>query len=1308
MGRALTALLGVALLAAVVGGEFSNTLELESVTTFYTCTEAFPAGFADPFARQACVAEDAPVTAIRYLVQPGQDDSEGGDKMVFYAFPPPFATQPINEDTSPDAGNNPCAYASATENCTAFTATDGTSGAITLQARASHVVRKYWLKKILAPNHAPYSYTEHNLLIPRINDDVHRCYNHCDGCGPGDGCGDGECDPTLVGNKGFSQLAGCAYINDFDTRSCDGTSTGRPGGIHQGAQQYSQIGTANGAASCGPRDTYLLLQQGNVSSSAADGSGPALAPPEACRSCMDIYTKVTRGEAFQQRGNDQPVWTAGGNGCQFTYKYTSNTPAITPVLHPTLCPVGVGHYSTYPGTTNDLHSHAAGATDAYSLEPYYYWCQSQCVGDGSYTQKNVYAMQQDTSQACSIGGFDFGSTPGSLQDFITPGGEEQFNYVQYLNAYLCSMNYDTCPERNFAHSVDEYHMPCCNSTFVEPSPGHTGGVFENRCGDPSKGDTPDKTISDSEACGGIAAEQVRNAAGYLTAACDAADSGESYCPDCASNYFMGASGSVQSGQIRDPSGANPKDPTYAHGWQCPGWSYDHLRPSISLTDTIQLAKCSTECQTDQFIRWQVDHNDNDCTDKGDTNCFAYAEEVTSERAIVELGYGACDVYQVVPSPIIEIAVEMTLTAADGSYKTTLLSNGDVASSIATVALDGVNFTYRLNEAFVRGGPGPQIGGLIVVCNNNIGGVRNSEEYCCKSEDMGGAPIQGACSTDGFYNPYNPEVDDPATYGDDLDISVEKPQDDTAFCTNGAHVGAVRSVFPHGFVPDGESVGLEVPQVNPWPQLVRKMMQTRAINKNAAVNEGANGGTLANEQYACHVPSHRYLGVLNCGFPVYWYYVSEDRKSSYGTNCGQVGVNNGFATQGTSSRLMCLQGGSSCTPAYGEPKFSVNGAPFYRTPCQELGDMVKTVANVSSPTSRQPLTCADHAKIPNAFDMPGFQYVTLDGDASTLYPNSWVHGEPGGLFLYQQLTTAGEENILIDVSTYTDSYYGGNTQSYTDGILVPGKANSTICFATANEQPGILVVGVVNTNSVQPGRYLVTLSCKNVETGDSLDGTPTPSEEFSPSGPSDILVDVGPAQTVYVSWDVTASGAVPNDTDTDPPNNANSSNIGIPTCVVDLKHGGGDFAQLYELTVSCVAIAATIAAPSRNSELDETIQKIATCKPYQFFCWLSRHGPIEEGEIVVMAMLFGLFGVILFIMGCRLTLAGASSYHAEQDVIKDYKQLETAKEERQAERTAAAVQRRNAMPPASSGRASESASSSSNAASLFPSATSLAY
>ncbi len=1241
-------------LIACVAGEFSNTMELESVTTFDTCTEAFPEGFNDPFARQACVAEDAPVTAIRYIVRPGEDDSAGGSAMAFFAYPPPFASQPINEDTDgpPD---NPCAFSSVTENCTGFSGNNNETGPITLEAKATHIARKYYLRKILGTNHVPYTYTEHKLPVPRVNIDTTTCSNTCDT----NGNADGKCEPGDKDNKGWSWLIGCAYIDDFDVHVCEGT---HPGSIYTSAQQFSQF-----SDTCGYRDTYLLLNNGDTDDSKP--FGPLNAPPEACRSCPATYTKATRPEAAQTNGNDNAV-TIGN--CSLIQMQTDDTPKVTPLLHPTLCPTGIGHVGNYPGVTNDLHSHGEGATDGYSLEPYYYWCQSQCVGDGSYTQKDIFELRQ-THEDCSIGGFNFGNTPGNLGDFLNYGGETQWNYNQYLNAYLCSMNLDTCPERSFAHSVDEAALPCCNSTFTSPGPT-PGGYFNNSCDNPYTDTPTEGSVPGGQAnCGGIAAEQVRTAVNYLTAACNAQDSGESYCLDCASNYFMGSGEAGQTGEIRDTDGNQPGDPTYTHGWQCPGWSFDHIRPSISMTTRIQLAKCSLECQTDPFIRWQVDHNNNDCTDKGDTSCWAFVEEVTSERAIVELGAG-CEVYEVVPEPILEIGIQLVLTSPSGTQVSSFLSNSGVAASIATVELDGVNFTHRMNQAYERGGAGPQIPGLIVICNHELPGLHDPEEYCCKDEDMGGSP-SGSCAVSGSYNPYDPTPEDypGIVLAEDADISVPNPTIEP-YCTDGGRIGGIRSAFPHGYLPDGASIGIEVPQMNPWPQLVRKMLQSRSINGNAMPDEKDAFG-INNEAFACHVPSERYLGVLNCGFPVYWYYVPPERKTSYGTDCGKIGINNNYVQQGGSDRMLCMQGDSSCTPAYGEPRFASDGAPFFRTPCQELGDMIKTSMNVTN-LAGEAVTCSQHAVIPNALDMPGFQYLTLDSDDSTFYPNTWVHGDAGSIFLYQQSPLAQQQNILIDISTYTDSYYGGNVQTFTDGILTLGPGNSTVCFATANEQPGILVVGVVNTNQAHGGQYLVSLECENVQNGNSLTGDPTPSEQFTPAGGSDILVDVAAGNTVYVSWEVLASGTVPNGTDTDPVSNLSTA-IGVPKCKVTLQHGGGDFAKLYELTVSCVAIAAAILAPSRNSELDETIIQVASCKEYQFFCWLSRHGPIEEGEILVISIFVGIFGIVLCGLNCKLLEADAGARSSKKALIKQYKSLETDREERQAAMTAKAIQNRAA-------------------------------
>lgn len=1246
----------LALLCGHASPEFSNTLELESVTTFYQCTDAFPEGFNDPFAVQACVAPDHALTAIRYLVQPGEDDTAGGVAMAFYTYPPPFAVQPINSDTNGAPPDNPCAFTDATTNCSAFLATGNSSGPITLSTRASHVAHKYYLKEILNGNRVPYTYTEHNLLVPRVDSEADTCWNQCDveESHP-------SCDPTIENNRGYSFLAGCSTIDDYYSSECWGSEVTdkkdrwRPGSIFTSSQQYSQFM----GGYCGPQDNYLLLKDdkaGTGTRDHPDAAAAAVSPPEECRACTAIYGKQTRGEAPQTNGNEANVQLGD---CTLMYRYQDGDTSITPLLHPTLCPMGVGHYSNYPGTTSDLHTHAAGATDAYSLEPYYYWCQSQCVGDGSYTDKNVLKLQQDTTTACEIGSFDFGDEDGSLSEFITAGGEDQWNYVQYINAYLCSFDYDTCPEVNFAHSVDEYHLPCCNSTFIEPNSSSVGGFYASKCA-PPQDSVLDDDIPSSPSCGGIAAEQVRDASAYLTAACDASDSGEAYCPGCASDYYIGHN---RDGNVvyRGSDGQAPVQ--YTNGWQCPGWSYDHLRPGVSIEKQMILAKCSTECQTDEFVRWQIDHTDNQCTGNDKDNCYAYVEEVTSERAIVEMGYGGCRAYEVIPEPILDMAVEIILTAPDGTEYPAILSNTDEAASIKTVEVvidsatnETVKFTHRLNQAFIRGGAGPNINGYILICNTDLG-VLSPDDVCCKQENT----QSPSCSSQGTYNPYNPaDVND-----EDSDIMVDDPRSD-GFCTSGEHSGSIRGVFPYGYESDALSEGIMLPQMNPWQQLVRKMVQSRQQNANAGVHE-ISGEQPTNEMYACHVPSQRYLGVLNCGKPVYWFYVSEERKTSISTECGGVGIQNSYPFDDEGMRTMCLQGELSCTPGYGEPRFTNDGAPFYRTPCQELGDMVKTVMGVVDPETGQPTPCSANPKIPSALNMPGFEYLK-DEDAQgsstvVLIPNTWIHGDAGSIFLYQQVPTAQQQNVQMDVETYTDTYYGGNIQTYTDGILVPSASdNNTICFATANSQPGIFEVDVVNTNTIHGGQYLVSLSCTNTVNGQGLNGDPTPSPVFSPTDTGDILVDVGPGDSVPVSWEVTASGFVPNTTDTD---DLASEGIGIPSCTATLYHGGGDFAKLYELKINCLAIAATLATPTRYTTLDETIQKFANCHYYQFFCWLSRQGPIEAGMVVVLALTLGVFGIILCYCQTRITLATADDYTAMKEMQKEIGGLEMAREKRQA-------------------------------------------
>jgi len=1243
--RHVAAVVVVAALCAVAGGEFSNTLELESVTTYYSCTEAFPSGLDDAFAAQACVSADAPVTAIRYIVRPGEDDADGGESMNFYVYPPPFAVQPINQDTGQNGAppDNPCAYSTSTTNCSAFVSPDADSstGPIQLTVRATHAARKYYLRPILEEKRVPYTYTEHNLLIPRCNDEKNKCYNQCDDQDGvhGPACQSGllvePCNPNDKCNKGYSQAACCMWIDDYYVKGC---TDNRCGSIFTQAQRYSKS-----TGGCGPQDTYLLLQDGKYNGGDSNAP-PTDTPLETCRACFSSYDKSPRREASQSYGNDVPIDPSDPK-CNNGNAFQATTVLLTPSLHPTLCPGGVGHYANYPTTTSDLHSHGYSSTDAYSLEPYYYWCQSQCVGDGSYTTKDVWKLQQ-TNAPCATGTVSFKDTGLDLSDVVTSGGEKQFNYNQYTNAYLCSMDYDHCPEVAFAHSVDEAYMPCCNSTFLDPDGTEAGGSFASTC---AASDAPADKVGNNPGCGGIAAEQVRNAAAYLTAACDAQDSGESLCNDCNNDHNLAATGPAGTENL-----FTAFDKPYVVGWQCPGWPYNHLRPAISLTTNIDVAKCSVECQTDEFIRWQVSQADNQCTSSN--KCSAYVEQVVSERAIIEMGYGGCHAYEVVPEPILDIAVQLTLTAPDGTTNTTLLSTTSDTSSVATVYIDGVKFTHRINDAFLRGGAGPQISGLIVICNPDLD-RQAADDVCCQGDTEPTGQCGGVT-----YDPYTSTAPD---------LNVLKPEDDNS-CSRWQ--GGIRGVFPEGVMIDGKLTGQETPQVNPWPQLVRKMIEARGKNENYGAHEDQFHGT-GPENTACHVPAPKYLGVVNCGRPVYWYYVPEERKSSIGLECGKTGVQNSYARTESGRRIMCLQGGNSCTPGYGEPRFTESGAPFYRTPCQELGDMVKTLSDLYDDKG-DPKSCSAAIR-PSALDMPGFTYLggkdVPGGDASTVYPNTWVHGPKGSIFLYQQMPTSEQQNIQLDVETYTDSYYGGNLQTYTDGILVPEA--STICYATVNDAPGVFSVGVQNTNLAHSGTYFVSLACADTITDSDLGtaettGGPT---SVSPDGTSGFLVNVGAGQTQVVSWSIVAGGAAPTPTPTPAPapsasptpSPAPSTNIGIPTCTATLRHGGGDYAVLATLKANCETIAASVITPDRATRLDQTIKNVATCKDWQIFCWLSNQGPIETFMVLTLLLMVAVAGVIIAVQQVRLTVVSFFSRREMRQYTTYVRELEVARQQDEA-------------------------------------------
>jgi hypothetical protein len=614
------------------------------------------------------------------------------------------------------------------------------------------------------------------------------------------------------------------------------------------------------------------------------------------------------------------------------------------------------------------------------------------------------------------------------------------------------------------------------------------------------------------------------------------------------------------------------------------------------------------------------------------------ESNTAQKAIVNLGGPTCQVYQVIPQPILDVSIEITFTAPDNSTATTLLSTDGTEPAFGQATLDGVVFSTRINKVDTIGSAGPQIAGYLVVCGMDSF-IPKTVDACLNLQKQ-------------QYNPYDPAEGDP-------DISMQKPEDDP-FCTDyGGDVRQFRGVFPDN-----------APQKNPWPQLINKMVEARTQSGDPPPT-----GTYTDEGFACAVPSQRYYGVLNCGKPVSYYYVPEERKSSYGLDCTQIGVQNKYAFDQPSARRMCLQDDNSCTPGYGLPKFTASNAPFYRSPCQEIGDMVKTFHNLYAEDGS--LNVCEHT-IPSAWNMPGFtylkdtdQYVPPGKAAQNVVgvPNTWLHEG----YLYQQMSTSEQQSVRFDMSTYTDTYFGGNIITYSGGILVLEQGNTTVCVANVGSQPGILVVGVENTNTQSGGTYVMQLSCTNPQNNNPLDVNTTGGEAvIQPDGSGTQLVQVAAGDTRYITWGISANGYIPqpsNDTDDDPSTDPDS--IGLPTCTVTLY--SGPIAQpnyeISDLTINCNLLALNIIQNNRQTSLLTSIETSYNCGDYSLvvlpFCWLTNMGPIRTSEILLIFVLIGIASALLGYLGLQALRANMELEVESGKLTEALHQNELTKEKRQA-------------------------------------------
>jgi len=1218
---------------------YSNSLELESVTTFANCNNA---SAIDPVTQaQVCLGDNKPITVIQYFVLPDQNDQGGGSGMEFYTYPQPFTNMPVNQQNGAPT-DNPCQQASATTNCTYFQ-TPGTNdtGAITMTVKVSSVVRKYKVKQILDKKTVPYSYLNYAATVPKCDPEF--CYNDCR-------TNDfNNCNPSTSSNTKTSFYACCAIQDDYLPDICGYTDLD----IHHQGDIFSatnELYSYNGQG-CGASDADLLYNYGQPltysNEAPYDNTG-------ACRACSDKYgylgKTVANRNAKSQQGRGCPVDSKGNVVLYARQEFPY------PTTMPDLCPVPLSHGGGYPATTGDRESGANA--DGYAAEPYYYWCQASCVGTASYSSK--YLEYKDSGKVkwylyqdyCDVDTFPIFDGE-NLVSHLSVGGEGQDMYAQYMRAYDCGIDIDQCPQLQFAANViDEGGFPCCNTTYDDT------GTLINTCGETATSGLPNADLNDS--CGGIAYEQVGNAISYLTAACNAKDSGELICgDDC----------------------VDSKDYSRNVGWTCPGSKYDHISPGVvsdlwqnavsseevlitcdtspcqstSAPDaSLSVAKCSAECSADPFIRYT---NEPGKTCKGD-KCVTGIESLTSQKAIVGLGGPACQVYQVIPQPILDVTIEVTFTDPAGNFNTSTLSTDGTAPAFGTTYLDDVAFTTRINQVYSVGSTGPDIPGYFVVCgmNSAVQSPSGDDEEPCVAPK-------------GPYNPYDPPGQ-PAT---DDDIIVEKPSLASGYCASTDSDTQFRGIFP----------GSD-PHTNPWPQLIRKMVQSRTLSKDYIQFQGYNED-FSDEAYACAVPSPRYYGVLNCGKPVFYYYVPEERKGSYGLTCSTLGVQNNFADNPTNARTMCLQDQNSCTPGYGLPKFTSGNAPFLQSPCQELGNMVKQFRELYDTTNDQSLNVCD-GKIPQAWNMPGFRYLKETdqyvppggGQAEEVVgvPNTWFHEG----YIYQQLVATEQQQIRFDMSTYTDTFFGGSFLTYANGIIVLDPANTTVCVATVGSQPGILVVGVENTNLQSGGTYSLKVYCVNPQDDSNLTANSQGGEAvIQPDGSGVLLMQVPAGATQYVNWGISATGYVPPAT----PNNdtlPDDDSVGLPTCVVSLYTGA--LAEptflISTTTINCNLLALNIIQNQKSTDLLTSIETEYTCGQYSLvvlpFCWLGNLGPVESSEIVLIFVLAGLACALLGYFGLRQVRSQEKLEAVVTQFTLDEHEAELAKERRQAVATESLVQR----------------------------------
>lgn len=627
--------------------------------------------------------------------------------------------------------------------------------------------------------------------------------------------------------------------------------------------------------------------------------------------------------------------------------------------------------------------------------------------------------------------------------------------------------------------------------------------------------TTDTGNTEGLICNGTATSQVMSAVRFLTSSCTAGDTQEA----------------------RYPHGTDEVKP-----WSCPGDYNQFIRPERREAP-FWLGRCSAACSSRPSVTQALKDPDSTSADKN-----FVIEGILHDKGTIEMGGPACDVYQIDPVPHSIVNISVFITAPDGERIVQHL--GTDQRSFISSNLSGVKFSTRINRIqLVTGNTGRYINGLIVVC-----GIRdetedfNSESTCAQGE----------------YQPFNdPEFN--------LGGQTRCPID----------TGVLRGIFPSE-IRDGEEIPGD-PTVNPWPRLIQKMAKDRALSCGCDADgcpfERDEGCTnLEGEALACAMPYWKYLSILNCGRRVGWYYVNEINQANYGNNCGQLGFRNDFVSTNGAATFVCQQGDNTCTPGFGTPRYGTTGTSFVRSPCQELGRIVKFTLDTADPDLTNGTFCKWKDRNQPQNLPPGFGWDDLPTESQDVniplgsqVPNMWIDG----VYMYRQPSTAQQGLMTVDMEIYTDTFFGGSVASFTDGNL--SWTNTSYCSSPINTEGGTnTVLKACNTNPFSGGNYRIAMQCS----------APDPDFVVAVEPPVTDIFQIAAGSCEFVGFTIPVTGPLQASTF---------------ICTATLQTGGIGFQPLFATTFSCAATVPEIITFSGRSILGPTG---FSCGKFDLFCNLS--------------------------------------------------------------------------------------------------------